>query len=54
MRSIHGRDEVERKVFDAIRKRLNRLESAVAGEATGSIRKRPATRRILPPSRLFE
>jgi hypothetical protein len=51
---VHGRDEVERKVFAAIGTQPGGLESAVAGDAIGSIRKRPAKRRILTPSRLFD
>lgn len=39
---IDGHDELERKAFDAIGKRLSRLESLAPSDATGSIRKRPA------------
>jgi hypothetical protein len=39
--SIDGRDELDRKIFDSIGKRLTRLESAISADATGSIRKRP-------------
>jgi hypothetical protein len=48
--SIDGRDEIDRKVFDSISKRLTRLESMIAGDATGSIHKRhakPIKRRIV-------
>jgi hypothetical protein len=38
--SIDGRDEIDRRVFDSIAKRLTRLESAISGDATGSIHKR--------------
>jgi hypothetical protein len=39
--SIDGRDEIDRKMFASIGRRLSRLESAVPGDATGSIHKRP-------------
>jgi hypothetical protein len=40
--SIDGRDDIDRRVFEAISKRLTRLESAISGDLTSSIRKRPA------------
>ncbi|MGP0090711.1 MAG: hypothetical protein ACLPKB_12240 [Xanthobacteraceae bacterium] len=39
--AIDGHDELERKVFDAIGKRISRLESLAPSDTTGSIHKRP-------------